>query len=91
MRTVCKNAIVDQGEIVYQNLSIAIQNMNSLNISKPGTVQQKKILVSTRDNYDVIFLSDIRLNENRQQHGIDDRKKRFFWAGVLILKKKVLT
>jgi hypothetical protein len=63
------------------NLTFAIQNVNSLNISKPGGNQAKKLAAILKDNAEIIFLSDIRLNSTKQCHGIHDLNKKFASKG----------
>ncbi len=50
----------------YPNLSYAVQNCNSLNISTVCNKQLTKIIAITALCTDIIFLSDLRLNSNEE-------------------------
>ena len=49
---------------ILSNLTIGIQNCNSLNVSTNCPKQLKKVKAIMDMNHDVIFLSDIRLNNS---------------------------
>jgi exonuclease III len=50
-------------------------------VSKPGVVQDKKIHAITKQNPDIIFISDIRLNTEKQNYGVHDLTKKFKFKG----------
>jgi exonuclease III len=60
---------------------LGIQNFNSINISKPGTTQAKKIKSTIKDNMDVILISDLRLNSTKNKHSVHSLEKQFFNLG----------
>jgi exonuclease III len=67
------------------NLNFSIQNVNSLNVSKPGKIQFKKICAVTNGDCDIIILCDIRLNSAFKQHGAHNIEKIFFNRGYKII------
>jgi exonuclease III len=60
------------------NLKFCAQNCQSLNVSIKSDKTMKKILALVKHGEDVIFLSDIRLNSNGNQHAAHDVEKKFF-------------
>jgi hypothetical protein len=66
------------------NLNISVQNVNSLNVSKPGRIQMKKIVALLQGGADIIFLSDVRLNTNHNKSGIHNLEKQFFNKGYTL-------
>ncbi len=62
-------------------ISFLSQNVQSLNISTMCKKTSKKILGVTRERDDIILLSDIRLNSNKQIAATMDITKRFLFRG----------
>ena len=58
-------------------ISLAAQNCQSLNISTKNKKTSLKINAVTKSNCEIIFLSDTRLNSDRQSYAIHDLNKRF--------------
>jgi exonuclease III len=63
------------------SLSILSQNVQSLNISSLCKKTSKKIFSVTREKDEIIFLSDIRLNRDKQVAATMDIGKRFGFRG----------
>ena len=61
------------------------QNVRSLNISTKNDLTTQKIIAVCSLNTDFIFLSDIRLNSDKQQSAIHDLKKQFFFKGYKLI------
>ncbi len=57
------------------------QNVCSLNISKPSKKTHSKLISVTRSGADVVFLSDTRLNSDKQIAGINDIEKKLKFLG----------
>jgi exonuclease III len=53
----------------------------SLNIAKPGKKTYAKLIAITKSGSDIIFLSDTRLNSNKQIAGVNDIEKRCKFLG----------
>jgi exonuclease III len=66
-------------------LNIIAQNCQSLNISTKNSKTSQKILALTNDGPDIILLSDIRLNSNRQHHAVEDLRKQLEFKNYLFL------
>jgi exonuclease III len=62
-------------------LNISIQNVCSLNISKPGPKLHSKLIAITKSESEIIFICDTRLNSNIQIAGINDIKKKLNFLG----------
>jgi hypothetical protein len=62
-------------------LNISTQNVQSLNISTLCKKTLQKICSITRELDDIILLSDIRLNSDKQATAIEDIRKRFKFRG----------
>ncbi len=56
--------------IKFPNLSFAAQNVLSLNVSTKNSKTDLKILAVTKNNVDVVILSDTRLNTDKQNASI---------------------
>ncbi len=65
-------------------MSFACQNVRSLNISTKNDITHEKILTVTRNKHDFVFLSDLRLNSNKQKSAVHDVEKTFFSQGYRI-------
>jgi exonuclease III len=65
----------------FPSISFLTQNVQSLNISTLCKKTSRKIISVTRERDDVIFLSDIRLNSNKQTAAVLDITKRFSFRG----------
>ncbi len=57
------------------------QNVCSLNISKPSKKTHCKLISVTRSGADIIFLSDTRLNSDKQIAGMNDIEKKLKFLG----------
>ncbi len=57
------------------------QNVCSLNISKPSKKTHSKLISVTRSGADIVFLSDTRLNSDKQIAGINDIEKKLKFLG----------
>ncbi len=87
---VVRRAVLPNTEIFEQNyfnkkipkLNISIQNVCSLNISKPGPKLHSKLIAITKSESEVIFICDTRLNSNVQTVGINDIKKNLISLGT---------
>ena len=62
---------------ILTNLTCSIQNVNSLNVSTCCPKQQQKIVAITASNNNIIFLSDLRLNNSDSVSDL----KRIFLSG----------
>jgi hypothetical protein len=62
-------------------INISTQNVQSLNISTLCKKTSQKICSITRELDDIILLSDIRLNSEKQATAIEDIRKRFKFRG----------
>jgi len=70
----------DQGDLTginnfLSNIKIKSQNIRSFNVSTFGDVTKKKLFYTIRGNYDVIFLSDTRLNSGVKPGPLLELKK----------------
>jgi hypothetical protein len=65
----------------FPKLNFACQNVCSLNISKPNKKTHNKLIMVTRSGADVIFLSDTRLNSDKQIAGVNDIVKKIRFMG----------
>jgi hypothetical protein len=65
----------------FPAISFLSQNVQSLNISTLCKKTSKKILIVTRECDEIILLSDIRLNSNKQVAATLDITKRFLYRG----------
>jgi exonuclease III len=63
------------------SISLLSQNVQSLNISSLCKKTSKKIFSVTREKDEIIFLSDIRLNSDKQVVATMDIEKRFGFRG----------
>ena len=86
------------------DLNFSTQNVRSLNISTKNIITDQKILAVVGLGSDIIFLSDTRLNSNKQCVPCKEIVKRFYLLGYkfihnsplsnrgvgILLKKKVL-
>jgi len=61
--------------------SISIQNVRSLNISTIDDLTTQKIIAICNLKSDFIFLSDLRLNSNKQISAVHDLEKKLFLQG----------
>jgi exonuclease III len=73
--------VIDNNNKKIPHLRFCAQNCQSLNISTKNPITQKKVLALTKDRYDIILLSDIKLNSQIQTHAIHDLIKMFKFAG----------
>jgi len=62
-------------------ISFAIQNVRSLNISTKNEITTQKIMAISNLKSDFIYLSDVRLNSNKQVSAVHDLEKQFFLNG----------
>jgi hypothetical protein len=60
----------------FPKINFSSQNVCSLNISKPGRKTYSKLIAATRSGADIVFLSDTRLNSNKQVAGVNDIEKK---------------
>ena len=67
--------------VKFPNLSFAAQNVLSLNVSTKNSKTDLKILAVTKNNVDVVILSDTRLNTDKQNASIHDLTKKFLFRG----------
>jgi exonuclease III len=65
----------------FPKLNLFCQNVCSLNVSRPSKKTYCKIAVVTRGGSDVVFLSDTRLNSNKQTSALHDIDKKFKFLG----------
>jgi exonuclease III len=65
----------------FPKLNFACQNVCSLNISKPNKKTHSKIITVTKTGADIIFLSDTRLNSDKQIAGVNDIVKKIRFMG----------
>jgi len=65
----------------YLGISLGIQNVRSMNISTKNDLTTQKILAICNIKTDIIFLSDLRLNSNKQISAVHDLEKKFFFNG----------
>jgi exonuclease III len=65
-------------------INISVQNVCSLNVSKPSHKTHSKIIAVTKSDSDIIFLCDTRLNSNRQIAGVNDIVKKFKFLGFTL-------
>jgi exonuclease III len=62
-------------------LEIGAQNCQSLNISTKNKKTDLKINALQKKNCDILFLSDTRLNSEKQSHAVFDLEKKLLSAG----------
>jgi hypothetical protein len=62
------------------NFSFASQNLRSLNISTKNNITKEKIYAVTKENADIIFICDLKLNSTIQKAAVHDVEKYFFLA-----------
>jgi exonuclease III len=65
----------------FPKINFSCQNVCSLNISKPGRKTYSKLIAVTKSGADIVFLSDTRLNSNKQVAGINDIEKKCKFLG----------
>jgi exonuclease III len=65
----------------FPKINFSCQNVCSLNISKPGRKTYAKLAAITRSGSEVIFLSDVRLNSNKQVASVNDIEKKLKFLG----------
>jgi hypothetical protein len=65
----------------FPKLNFACQNVCSLNISKPNKRTHSKLITVTKSGADIIFLSDTRLNSDKQIAGVNDIVKKIRFMG----------
>jgi exonuclease III len=65
----------------FPKLNFACQNVCSLNISKPNKKTHSKLITVTKSGADIIFLSDTRLNSDKQVAGVNDIAKKMKFLG----------
>jgi hypothetical protein len=65
-------------------ISISVQNVCSLNISKPCHKTYSKITAVTKSESKVVFLCDTRLNSSKQVAGVNDIRKKFNFLGYAL-------
>ncbi len=65
----------------FPNINFSSQNVCSLNVSKPGRKTYAKLAAITRSGSEVIFLSDVRLNSNKQIASVNDIEKKLKFLG----------
>ena len=65
-------------------MNFASQNVLSLNISSKNCKTDQKILAITKNNNDVILLSDTRLNSTKQNASTHDLTKKFLLKGYVL-------
>ncbi len=65
----------------FPNINFSSQNVCSLNVSKPGRKTYAKLAAITRSGTEVIFLSDVRLNSNKQIASVNDIEKKLKFLG----------
>ena len=72
------------------SFSISIQNVRSMNISTRNDITTEKILAVSAKKTDFIFLSDLRLNSNKQISAVNDLTKKFFLKGYKFYHNSIL-
>ena len=70
---------------ILNGLTFSSQNVRSLNISTKNEITAQKILAICNLQSDFIFLSDIRLNSNKQISALHDVEKKFFLKGYTLV------
>ena len=68
-------------EKFHPNFSFASQNLRSLNISTKNKITKEKIYAVTKENADIIFICDLKLNSSIQKAAVHDVEKYFFLNG----------
>jgi exonuclease III len=76
--------IVNMHNKKLPRINISIQNVCSLNVSKPSHKTHSKIIAVTKSDSDIIFLCDTRLNSNKQIAGVNDIVKKFSFLGFTL-------
>jgi hypothetical protein len=71
----------DNDQKNFPKLNFMCKNVCSLNISKPSKKTHSKLISVTRSGADIIFLSDTRLNSDKQIAGINDIEKKLKFLG----------
>jgi len=69
----------------FPDLTFAIQNVLSLNVSTKNSKTDLKVLAVTKNNFDVVILSDTRLNTDKQSASIHDLTKKFLFRGYNLI------
>ena len=62
-------------------ISVASQNLRSLNISTKNKTTRDKIFAITKEKFDVILLCDLKLNSSLQKSAVHDVEKYFLLNG----------
>jgi len=76
---------LNEDYVKFPDLCFLTQNVLSLNISTKTNKTDLKILALTKQNSDIICLSDTRLNSLKQVASLNDLKKKFFSKGYNLL------
>ena len=53
-----------------------------MNIATKNTITNQKLYAIVKGKEDIIFLNDIRLNDNGKSTGVHDFKKNSFYTGI---------
>jgi hypothetical protein len=69
----------------FPDLTFAIQNVLSLNVSTKNSKTDLKVLAVTKNNIDVVILSDTRLNTDKQNASIHDLTKKNLFRGYNLI------
>jgi exonuclease III len=72
-------------------LNFSTQNVRSLNISTKNIITDQKILATVGLGSDIIFLSDLRLNSNKQCVACKEITKRFYLLGYKLIHNSPLS
>jgi hypothetical protein len=73
------------------DLNFSTQNVRSLNISTKNIITDQKILAVVGLGSDIIFLSDTRLNSNKQCVPCKEIVKRFYLLGYKFIHNSPLS
>jgi hypothetical protein len=68
----------------FPNINFACQNVCSLNVSKPSKRTHEKLVAITNCGSDVIFISDTRMNSDKQIAGVNNITKKLSFMGYSI-------
>ncbi len=65
----------------FPNINFSYQNVCSLNVSKPSKRTHEKLVSLTNCGSDIIFISDTRINSDKQIAGVNNITKKLGFMG----------
>ncbi len=65
----------------FPGINFSCQNVCSLNVSKPSKRTHEKLISLTNCGWDIIFISDTRMNSDKQRAGVNNIVKKLGFMG----------